>query len=284
MTAFPPDIAVAPRPWLSRPRSELVAYGVPRVPRIIQVHATRSGVRWDGWPGQSSEFQATCNWVQNDGNKQVSGYGQAWGGCAHAVISEQGRLASFWDKATRYTTYAAGYGEYGWPPGWACDWLAISYELCQPLGDMPFTDACLERAAIEMAKDCIAFGIEPVRIPYLSQQEPMDSVSGFVGHEDTANGHKVGKTDPGPLFPWDEFMADVRRRIAEEDDMPENLFVYGRLKVQRGFDRWMSYYPLNQEEKDDAHRQVFEVDAFRDFVLTEINWRLAMIGKKLADA
>lgn len=220
MTGFPPDIGVVAQPWLSRPRSELVAYGVPQVPRIIQVHSTRSGVRWGGWPAASLEFQATCNWVQSDGNKQVSGYGQAWGGCAHAVISEQGQLGSFWDKLTRYTTYAAGYGEYGWPPGWACDWIAVSYELCQPLGDMPFTDACLERAAIEMAKDCLAFGITPVRIPYLSQLEDMNAVSGLVGHEDTANGLKVSKTDPGPLFPWEDFIAEVRRRMEGDEIMP----------------------------------------------------------------
>lgn len=218
--SYPPDITVVARPWLARPRAELVAYGVPATPRIIEIHATRSGVRWDGWPQSSLEFQATCNWVQSDGNKQTNAWLQSWGGCAHAVISERGQLASFWDKAIYYTTYAAGFGGLGWPQEWAVDWVGISYELCQPLGDMPFTDACLERAALEVAKDCVTYGIAPVRIPYLVQTGDMNVVSGLVGHEDTANGHKVGKTDPGPMFPWDEFIAEVRHQMEGEASMP----------------------------------------------------------------
>jgi hypothetical protein len=190
---------------------------VPPTPRIIEIHATRGGVRWQNWPDESLEFQATINWVKSPANREVSASGQAWGGCAHAVISEQGQLATIWDKMDRYPTYAAGYGDIGWPPGWALDWIGIAYELCQPLGDMPFTDRCLERAAVEVARDCMLFEIEPVRIDYLAQTEDMWTVSGLVGHEDTANGHKVHNSDPGTLFPWENFVAEVRRIIREEE-------------------------------------------------------------------
>lgn len=217
MAGFPPDVVVVAQPWLARPRSELAAYGVPPLPRLIEVHATRSGVPWDGWPQRSLEFQATINWNKSATNRQVSAYGQVYGAASQVVISEQGQKATMWDKALWYPTYGAGFGEYGPPLGWAVDWLGISYELCQPLADMPFTDACLERAAVEIAADCKVFGIEPVRIPYLSQTEAIAVVSGLVGHEDTANGHKVGKTDPGPMFPWDAFIARVRDKM--EDDV-----------------------------------------------------------------
>jgi GH25 family lysozyme M1 (1,4-beta-N-acetylmuramidase) len=72
--------------------------------------------------------------------------------------------------------------------------------------------------------------------------------------------------------------------IGQEDDMADNPFIFGRLKAEQRFGRWMSYYPLNQGEKDNAERQDLEEDAFRDFVLMDIEWRLPMIGKRLEDA
>lgn len=37
-----------------------------------------------------------------------------------------------------------------------------------------------------------------------------DSSGGFVGHQETAQGRRNGKSDPGHLFPWDEFIRALQ--------------------------------------------------------------------------
>lgn len=46
------------------------------------------------------------------------------------------------------------------------------------------------------------FGVAPVHT--LSS-----SASGFIGHQETAQGRRVGKSDPGAGFPWDGFISAV---------------------------------------------------------------------------
>jgi N-acetyl-anhydromuramyl-L-alanine amidase AmpD len=36
------------------------------------------------------------------------------------------------------------------------------------------------------------------------------SIPGFIGHEEIPAGKAAGKTDPGPYFPWDDYLANVR--------------------------------------------------------------------------
>ena len=134
------------------------------------------------------------------------------------------------------------------------DPLAISYELAQPDDDTPFTAACLERAALEVAKDCSRFGIPPVVLAYVSGDN--HEAPGIARHDRSANGDKWGKTDPGRLFDDRAFEARVRhhmrglvmdkkkeielglRRAA--DDLQGKL---GKLQLQVTFEKlyWMGF-------------------------------------------
>ncbi len=42
---------------------------------------------------------------------------------------------------------------------------------------------------------------------------------GFIGHQETLQGRSFGKTDPGHLFPWDDFIAALRPQVATIDGL-----------------------------------------------------------------
>lgn len=47
-------------------------------------------------------------------------------------------------------------------------------------------------------------------LPFVTQRKDQPFPRGFTAHDETANGKKLGKTDPGPRWPWDDFLALVR--------------------------------------------------------------------------
>lgn len=90
----------------------------------------------------------------------------------------------------------AGQSKAQWDDAYSLDMLANSAELC--------ADICKRR------------GI-PVR--FLSDAELRDGKSGFASHDAVSRvfGANI-RDDPGPHFPWSDFLADVKR-ILEGDDM-----------------------------------------------------------------
>ncbi len=60
--------------------------------------------------------------------------------------------------------------------------------------------------------------IPPVRLPSWSQKRTEDIPRGYVGHEDLANGVRLGKSDPGPQWDWDHFLSRVRHWESGADD------------------------------------------------------------------
>lgn len=185
------------RPWLWVPRREPI--------RLVIIHATRGGSR-----SKETEFRGTINWVKSPGNNQGG-----WGGSASSLIAGDGQLAIILPD-NHQPTWSAGYGG---PGTWAIDVYAKSYELAQPHEDDPFTDAQYERLAFEVAKDHIAYGIEPVMLPFLEQTGSVPS--GITRHDTCANGRAYGKSDPGRLFDEGRFIGLLTERIAElkEGDM-----------------------------------------------------------------
>jgi hypothetical protein len=133
------------------------------------------------------QYIATKNWQISPNNKVVEQNGSVWGSMSSRVISHEGQLCiSLPDYV--YPTWSAGH----------MDPIGISYELAQPNNDTPFTDACLERAAIEVAKDCVRFNIPPIILPFVSGNN--HEAPGIARHDRSANGIKWGKTDPGSMF------------------------------------------------------------------------------------
>jgi hypothetical protein len=192
---WPPDEAVTPQLWLVADRP---ANAWP--PRLIIIHATR------GETMQELQYDATKNWFQSASNCQGDG---SWGGCAHAVISHTGQLCRFISDA-QTAHYAAGFGANFPPLGWSCDDFGLSLELAQSSHQEPFAQATIDRAAEVCAAWCAAYGIPPVHVTKLDQRGREPQVKGIVGHDETENGTKLHKSDPGDKFPWNDFIAKVQ--------------------------------------------------------------------------
>jgi hypothetical protein len=144
-------------------------------PTQIVVHATRGGTA-----NLESEFDATVRWFDNPQS----------GVSAHAVVSP-----------TRTARPV--------PPdriAWHCltrNRISLGIEFCQArLGDA-IPDAELRRGAEVCAEWCVRYGIPTVWA--------LDR--GFAQHKDTPEGQQVGKSDIGPGFDGDRFMAYVRAEV-----------------------------------------------------------------------
>lgn len=82
--------------------------------------------------------------------------------------------------------------------------------------------AIVSRAAAWARRECNALGIPKVK---LSPADVRAGKAGIIGHHDYTLGARDGSHwDPGPNFPWDVFMAEVRRSgpSGEDDDMQWN--------------------------------------------------------------
>lgn len=139
----------------------------------VVIHATRSGK-----PGFAMELAATLNHFANP-DSEVS---------AHWVIGRQGEkvrviadTAQSWHAGEHNATH-------------------FGIELEQGVESDGFTDAQIG-ALVEVCRGYVEdFGIAPVH-------SPSTLMSGFIGHQETVQGKRAGKTDPGKLFPWDRFIA-----------------------------------------------------------------------------
>ena len=191
------DVIVLPQPWLWQPRFRAV--------RFLEIHATR------GPTSPEQQFAATVNWLQSPGNGSEA---QGWGSSCSYVIDRDGTLAVVL-LDDEMPTYSAGYGGPG--SEWSIDEYGISYEWCQSPAQEEFTTAQYERAAIEFAIKCVVFGIPPVMLDIARQAGAVPA--GFVRHDRCENGRKLGKSDPGPKFRDDDFVALVRDVLAEEEPM-----------------------------------------------------------------
>lgn len=145
--------------------------------RRIVIHATRSGI-----PGFKKDYGATINtfWSQL---AQVS---------ANAVVREDGQrciLVADWDTA--------------WHVGWMNP-SSLGIEVCQPTIDTPYTHDQVLSTAEQCDLWCTLYDIPRTR-------------EFIVGHEETAQGISVGKTDPGPEWPWDEFMSLLGGNEVDEE-------------------------------------------------------------------
>ncbi len=224
-------------PFLSRPASPLAAAFTRRtrrgaITRIdqFQLHATRGPVAMD------LQVQATENWFANQPDRG------GWGSSSDFVVGPDHRLnggiaiVQFGGWRTTFSSWSAGYGsrlplglyEYG-----AAE-RGIAIEIAQPPrrvggvyvpgdSDVPFTPETVEAVAWlcrTLNHELVAAGgmaIPAVRIPRWNQLR--GSVPrGYIAHEDLANGAKLGKTDPGTMWPWEQFLALVRGEDAVDLD------------------------------------------------------------------
>ena len=187
---FPERPIIARNPWLIRtlPGREAMIAG-------LMLHSTRSGKR-DGDDGPRTE-----RWWANPVN--IVRDKPPWGSYADLLIYEDGTRVLCTDPDREYATWTAGYGGTG---TWAAGIYYIQIELAQGTLDEPFTDALIDSLAEATAMLARRYDFPIARIPFLAQTE-WPPPGGIADHEHCANGRKHGKSDPGPLFPWETYLA-----------------------------------------------------------------------------
>ncbi len=169
--------------------------------RIVIIHATRGGTSSAGW-----EYIATKNWFQSPNNP---------GSMASRIIGPNGEHCIALDDS-QVPHWSAGYGSIGYPTEFLIDAYAISYEVAQPNDNYPFTEAQYIRLAQEVAKDCKTHNIPPLMLD-LRPVQRFPVPAGITRHDRTANGTKLGKSDPGKMFDEAKFMALLKANLGEED-------------------------------------------------------------------
>lgn len=154
--------------------------------KVVVIHATRSG-----HSNNPTEFEGTLNYMMNPApaGGPVS---------SHWVISRTGVKARVVNDNIQ---------------AWHAqedNALAWGIELEQGIEADGFTEAQID-ALVEVCKGYVSdFGVLPRRVF-------SSSLSGFVGHQDTVQGVRNGKSDPGHLFPWDDFIRRLQPASATPD-------------------------------------------------------------------
>ena len=217
------DIRVAsppPQPFTRRPRD-------PSGIRQIQWHATRGATSMD------RQVSATESWFASPANNRGG-----WGGSADFVVGpdyrEGGRvvIVQFEDPWNSFGSWSAGYGGPGTLPAAP---YGIAIEVAQPAGRDRLgnytgaKDANFEHYTPETINACRWLvghinaelerrDIEPVPPSWIDEWDQAHGAPvprGHIGHENLANGRKLGKHDPGHLFPRDALMASLVRQADE---------------------------------------------------------------------
>lgn len=153
----------------------------PVLGHTVIVHATRSGVSMN-----PTEFSGTLNYMTAPGNNT-----------SHWVIARDGRTARVIPD-NRQAWHSQEDNDNAW-----------GIELEQGVENDGFTVlqlASLVRVCRGYMED---FAIPPVHARWSNE-------AGFIGHEETAQGKRNGKSDPGHLFPWSAFIATL---AGGDDDM-----------------------------------------------------------------
>lgn len=209
--------------YLVRPATGRIPWGVKSMPNrgdVIagaMIHATRSGASglYDDGPG-------TENWGMSPNNGSAA---KGWGSFWDRLVFRTGTRVVCTDVDHEYASWTAGYGGSG---TWAAGVYYIQYEVSQSRIDQPFSEESIDSLAEAIAEDSIKYDFPLERIPYLSQVGPRPR--GIATHEGSANGRKLGKTDPGPLFPWGEFLEKARHYAGQGDD---ELSAEDKAKLER---------------------------------------------------
>lgn len=172
--------------------------------RGIFVHATRSGhSAGDDGPG-------TENWFGHPANGTVAN----GGAMADMIIYESGQQVQciHWELDEQ-PLWAGGWGG---SETWNAQQFYIHVEMAQGTIDDPFTPEQMESLAQFTAEMARRYAFVVQRILFLSQVGK--APDGICDHEHSANGVKLGKSDPGPLFPWSDFIARANTLLQPEEE------------------------------------------------------------------
>lgn len=156
--------------------------------KTVVIHATRSGK-----PGYPLEMQGTLNWMSTPGT--VS---------SHWVIGRDGeKVRVVPDNKQAWHAQEDNARTWG-------------IELCQGVESDGFTNVQMASLAIVCAGYAQDFDVPLARAGN-------STVGGFIGHQNTAQGIRNGKTDPGSLFDWKDLFARTSRYLSLAPTSEEQL-------------------------------------------------------------
>jgi hypothetical protein len=193
------------------------------------------------------QVQATENWFAAveefpDGNDHEN-----WGSSADFVIGPDRRIDGeiaivlFGDWRTTFSSWSAEFGAEGANTMSAAS-VGVAIEVAQPLKHHPFTNEIIDGLVWlcghindELGKAGVG-RVPAERIAFWDRSGAAAVSGGYLGHEDLANGVGLGKSDPGPQFPWAEFIHRLGRTppleggngLAGDALAATNLFDYYR--------------------------------------------------------
>ena len=176
--------------------------------RGVMLHETRSGSP-EIEDGGSAE-----NWFGSPANAR-GGNPPTWCSMTEVLIWEMGDQVIYTDHRNQYAAWTAGWGEF-YTGTWPAGKFYIQIEIAHGTGVEPYNPTQLDSVAQLVAEYSIEYKFPLVKIPFLYQTEN-PKPRGIATHKDSANGKKLGKTDPGSAFPWSEFL-----RITEDYAQPPN--------------------------------------------------------------
>lgn len=154
--------------------------------KTVIIHATRSGK-----PNNPTELIGTLNFMSTPGT--VS---------SHWVVGRQGEKVRVVPD-NRQAWHASEDNARCW-----------GIEVCQGVESDGFTTPQLAALA-EICRGYMAdFSVPAVHCG-------ASTTPGFIGHEETAQGKRFGKSDPGNLFDWSAFIASLKGDPVDEAELNE---------------------------------------------------------------
>lgn len=194
-----PDIRVIPFNGPGRvPRTEPIRLGI--------LHAMRGNTH------PNNQLLATINWFTTSHGPTIQQRrNDGWGPMADFGIGfnpklERVEIVQFGDWRTTRSNWSAGFGDGGMAT-WGADEVGISIELDQSASLEEYREETLS-ALTELAIWLMAqpeVDIAPIKIDFWDQDRDTFIPSGWLGHDDLANGKRLGKTDVGGRFNWARF-------------------------------------------------------------------------------
>ena len=173
-------------------------------PKACMIHATRSGQpNRTSLAGHRLETRSTINWFKSAASRASS----------NLIISPVEIVRMVADD------------DYAWHAKEHSDWM-WSIGVTQALPTDPYLDGHYELLA-RAGRHYVSLGVPPVYLPHYS-----NGMSGFTGHEDSEQGVRDGKSDPGDNFDWDRFIASIQEP-EQEDDMA--VYLLKKEGTQRTF-------------------------------------------------
>ena len=177
----------------------------------IQIHATRGPVKMD------QQVQATENWFAQQPDRG------GWGSSADFVVGPDRRrggqivIAQFGDWMRTFGSWSAGYGGGGAATEYGAAEVGVAIEVAQPDNDTPFTPETVDAVVWlcgqinDALEDAGGIPIPAVHLGFWDQRRARPVPRGYIGHDELANGRKLGKSDPGKLWDWSAFIDAVAR-------------------------------------------------------------------------